>query len=92
MAVGWVDNKAVHFVSNADTTDVVTVQRKVGNGKVDVISPLAAANYNKLDNKCERDEDNNNDLDNEEKLLIFFQYKLVRNLPSNIEYFYKKGD
>ncbi len=29
MAVGWVDNKAVHFVSTADTTDIVTVQRKV---------------------------------------------------------------
>ena len=48
MAVGWVDNKAVHFVSTADTTDIVTVQRKVGNGKVDVIAPVAVANYNKF--------------------------------------------
>jgi hypothetical protein len=47
MAMGWVDNKVVHFVSTLDTTDIVAVQRKVGNGKVDVIAPLAVANYNK---------------------------------------------
>jgi hypothetical protein len=29
MAAGWVDNKAVHFISTADTTATVTVFRKV---------------------------------------------------------------
>jgi hypothetical protein len=40
-------NKAVHFVSTADTTDTITVQRRVGGTKVDVPAPIAISNYNK---------------------------------------------
>jgi len=47
MAGGWVDNRAVHFISTADTTDIVTVTRKVGNAKVEVMAPVAVSNYNK---------------------------------------------
>jgi hypothetical protein len=48
MAAGWVDNKAKHFISTADTTETVTVFRKVGSDKVEVSGPLAVANYNKF--------------------------------------------
>jgi hypothetical protein len=48
LAVGWVDSKAVYFVSTADTTDIVTVNRKIGSSKVDVRAPLAVAKYNKF--------------------------------------------
>jgi hypothetical protein len=48
IAVGWLDNKAVHFVSTADTTETVTVQRRVGGTKVDVMAPVAISNYNKF--------------------------------------------
>jgi len=47
MAVGWVDNRAVHFISTADTTDIVTVTRTVGNAKVEVMAPVAVSNYKK---------------------------------------------
>jgi hypothetical protein len=47
LAVGWVDSKAVYFVSTADTSEVVTVTRKIGSTKVDVRAPLAVSNYNK---------------------------------------------
>ncbi len=33
LAVGWIDNKAVHFVSTADTTETVIVSRRAGNKK-----------------------------------------------------------
>jgi hypothetical protein len=45
IAVGWHDNKAVHFASTADTTEVVTVQRRVGGTKMDVMAPVAISNY-----------------------------------------------
>jgi hypothetical protein len=48
LAVGWVDSKAVYFVSTADTTDIVTVNRKIGSSKVDVRAPSAVAKYNKF--------------------------------------------
>jgi len=47
MVVGWVDNRAVHFISTADTTYIVTVTRKVGNAKVEVMAPVAVSNCNK---------------------------------------------
>ncbi len=47
IAVGWIDNKAVHFVSTADVTDTVTVLRRVGGSKIEVKAPLAISNYNK---------------------------------------------
>jgi len=47
MVAGWVDNRAVHFISTADTTDIVTVTRKVGNVKVEVMAPVAVSNCNK---------------------------------------------
>ncbi len=47
IAVGWVDSKAVYFVSTADTTEITTVQRRIGSNKVEVWAPIAIANYNK---------------------------------------------
>jgi hypothetical protein len=47
LAVGWVDSKAVYFVSTADTSEVVIVTRRVGCTKVDARAPLAVSNYNK---------------------------------------------
>jgi hypothetical protein len=47
MAVGWIDNKAVHFISTADTTDIVTVTRRVWNEKQEISALQAIKNYNK---------------------------------------------
>jgi len=47
IAVGWVDSKAVYFVSTADTTEITTVQRRIGRNNVEVKAPMAIANYNK---------------------------------------------
>ena len=47
LAVGWFDSKAVYFMSTADTSEVVTVTRRIGSMKVDVWAPLAVSNYNK---------------------------------------------
>jgi hypothetical protein len=47
IAVGWLDNKAVHFLSTADTTNVTVVKRRVSNEKVDVQAPELVCNYNK---------------------------------------------
>jgi len=47
VAVGWIDNKAVHFISTADSTKVVNVRRRVQNNKVDVSAPIIVQNYNK---------------------------------------------
>jgi hypothetical protein len=47
MAIGWLDNKPVHFISTADTTEIVEVQRKMGSDKISVSAPMAVANYNK---------------------------------------------
>jgi hypothetical protein len=41
IAMGWIDNKAVHFVSTADLTETVTVLRRVGGTKIEVKAPLA---------------------------------------------------
>jgi len=41
LAVEWIDNKAAHFISTADTTDTVTVTRRARNEKVDVPAPVA---------------------------------------------------
>jgi hypothetical protein len=48
LAIGWLDNKPVHFVSTADTTDIVTVKRKSGASQIAVSAPMAVANYNKF--------------------------------------------
>jgi hypothetical protein len=48
LAVGWVDSKVLYFVSTADTTEIVTVNRRIGSTKVNVVAPLAIANYNKF--------------------------------------------
>jgi len=47
LAVGWFDSKAAYFMSTADTSEVVTVTRRIGSMKVDVWAPLAVSNYNK---------------------------------------------
>jgi Transposase IS4 len=48
IAVGWLDNKAVHFITTADTTAMQTVQRRIQNEKVNVPAPEVVANYNKF--------------------------------------------
>jgi hypothetical protein len=48
VAVGWIDNKPVHFISIADSTKVVTVNHQVGKDKVEVSAPIAIKNYNKF--------------------------------------------
>jgi hypothetical protein len=47
LAVGWIDNKAVHFISTADTTESATVSRRIKDKKVDVSAPICIKNYNK---------------------------------------------
>jgi hypothetical protein len=47
IAVGWLDNKVVNFISTADTTTVKTVKRRVTDSKVEVAAPEIIANYNK---------------------------------------------
>ena len=48
LAIGWIDNKAVHFVSTADTTTTVVVTRRAGSKKLDISAPVAIKNYNKF--------------------------------------------
>ncbi len=48
IAIGWIDNKAVHFISTADSTKVVSVQRCIGRDKMEVSAPIAVKNYNKF--------------------------------------------
>ena len=46
VAVGWLDNKAVNFISTADTTEMVSVERRIKNEKVEVPAPSVVKNYN----------------------------------------------
>jgi hypothetical protein len=46
VAVGWLDNKPVHFISTADTTDIVHVKRRLGDQCMDISAPMVIANYN----------------------------------------------
>ncbi len=48
LADGWVDSKAVYFISTADTSEVVTMNRKISSTKVDMQASLAVTNYNKF--------------------------------------------
>jgi hypothetical protein len=48
LAVGWIDNRPVHFISTADSTKITTVSRRVGKEKMEVNAPLAIKNYNKF--------------------------------------------
>ena len=48
LAVGWIDNKAVHFISMADTIVTVTVGQRVRDKKVDINSPMAIKHYNSM--------------------------------------------
>ncbi len=41
LAVGWIDNKAVHFISTADTTATVTVGQRIRDKNVDIKAPIA---------------------------------------------------
>ncbi len=44
ISVGWLDNKAVNFISTADTTAVKTVKHRVTDSKMDVPAPEIVAN------------------------------------------------
>jgi hypothetical protein len=48
LAIGWIDNKAVHFISTADSTKVVSVNRRIGRDKMEVSAPIAVKKYNKF--------------------------------------------
>jgi len=47
ISIGWLDNKAVNFISTADTTAVTTVKCRVTDKKVEVAAPEVVVNYNK---------------------------------------------
>jgi hypothetical protein len=47
IAVGWIDNKPVHFISTADSTKIVKVTQRVGKDKVEVSAPTLL-DYNKF--------------------------------------------
>ncbi len=40
LTIGWIDNKAVHFISTAYTTEIVTVNRRSGGNKMEVTAPM----------------------------------------------------
>ena len=46
IAVGWNDNKAINFISTADSTEIVSVKRRIKNEKVEIPAPLVIKNYN----------------------------------------------
>jgi hypothetical protein len=48
VAVERLDNKPVHFISLADTTDIVHVKRRLGDQCMDISAPMVVANYNKF--------------------------------------------
>ncbi len=48
LAVGWIDNKTVHFISTADTLETAIVSRRSGSKKMDVAAPVAIKNYDKF--------------------------------------------
>jgi hypothetical protein len=56
IAVGWLDNKAVHFISTGDTTNVKVVKRRVGNAKVNIPAPEIVCNYNKYTGGVDRND------------------------------------
>jgi hypothetical protein len=47
VAIGWLDNKPVHFISTADTTDIVVVKRQSGRESLNISAPVVVHNYNK---------------------------------------------
>jgi hypothetical protein len=47
LAIGWLDDKPVHFFSTANTTDIVMVNMKSGANQIAFSAPMAVANYNK---------------------------------------------
>ncbi len=47
ISVGWLDTKAVNFISTADNTAVKMVKCRVTESKVEVAAPEVVANYNK---------------------------------------------
>ena len=44
IAVGWLDNKPVNFISTADTTEIVSVERRIKHEKVKVPAPVVVKN------------------------------------------------
>jgi len=47
VAVGWLDNKPVHFISTSDTSEIVEVKRRSGRESLHVSAPVVVHNYNK---------------------------------------------
>jgi hypothetical protein len=46
IAVGWLDNKAVDFISTADSTEIVSVEQRIKNEKVQLPAPVVVKRYN----------------------------------------------
>ena len=47
IAVGWLDNKAVNFVSTSDTIAMKSVLQRVGSERIEMPAPEAVCNYKK---------------------------------------------
>jgi len=54
LAVGWLDNKAINFVSTADTTSMKSVLQRVGSEQIEVPAPEVVCNYNKYMGRVDR--------------------------------------
>ncbi len=48
MALGWIDNKVVNFISTLDTTEILTVPRRIHNEKVELPELQTDARYNQF--------------------------------------------
>ena len=48
IAIGWLDNKPVNFISTSDATEVVNVMRRIRNLNVLTPAPLTVARYNRI--------------------------------------------
>jgi hypothetical protein len=48
IALGWIDNKVVNFISTLDTTEILTVPRRIHNEKVELPELQTDARYNQF--------------------------------------------
>jgi hypothetical protein len=46
IALGWIDNKAVNFISTSDMMKAMTISRRICNEKVELLAPQTVARYN----------------------------------------------
>ncbi len=48
IAVGWLDIRAVNFISTADSTKVKSIQQLIQNDKLQIPAPEVVCQYNKF--------------------------------------------